>query len=53
MNPREIKQLCKAIAECQRRGEITTQQAKTLQGQAKHGRVDAALAGIKAIYDRM
>lgn len=53
MTPRETKQLCKAIAACCERGEITKQQAKTLQGQAKHGHPETALAGLKTIYDRM
>jgi hypothetical protein len=49
---KEVKDLCKVIAECVRRGELTKQQGKTLIGQAKHGDYVGAMKGIERIYSR-
>lgn len=46
MTPRDIKRLCRTVAEYQRSGLLTAQQAKTIQGQAKRGDVLAALRGL-------
>ena len=53
MTPKQVKQFCQAVAAACARGELTKQQAKTLQGQAKHGNHRAALKGLQTIYDRM
>lgn len=46
------KDFCKAVKACQQRGEITTQQARTLIGQAKHGDIAGAMRGIERMYSR-
>lgn len=47
---KRTKDLCKVIAECVNRGELTKQQGKTLIGQAKHGDYAGAIRGIERIY---
>lgn len=47
-----VKELCKVIAECVKRGELTRQQGRTLMGQAKHGDYAGAMRGIERIYNR-
>lgn len=49
---KQTKDLCKCIAECVRRGELTKQQGKTLIGQAKHGDLAGTMRGIERIYGR-
>jgi hypothetical protein len=49
---KRTKDLCKVIAECVKRGELTKQQGRTLIGQAKHGDYDGAMRGIERIYNR-
>ena len=49
---KQVKDLCKVIAECVKRGELTKQQGKTLMGQAKHGDYAGAMSGIERIYSR-
>ena len=49
---KRTKDLCKVIAECVRRGELTKQQGKTLMGQAKYGDYAGAMKGIERIYSR-
>lgn len=49
---RRVKEACKAIAECVKRGELTSQQGKTLMGQAKHGDYEGAMRGLERIYRR-
>ena len=49
---KEVKDLCKVISECVRRGELTRQQGKTLMGQAKHGDYAGAMRGLERIYSR-
>ena len=49
---KRTKDLCKVIAECVKRGELTKQQGKTLIGQAKHGDYVGAMRGIERIYIR-
>ena len=46
------KDFCKAVRACMQRGEITTQQARTLIGQAKHGDLAGAMRGVERIYSR-
>ena len=45
-----VKGFCRVVRECEGRGEITRQQARTLMGQAKHGDVDGALRGLGRLY---
>lgn len=47
---RQTKELCRVIAACVARGEITRQQGKTLMGQAKRGDRAGAMRGIERIY---
>lgn len=47
---KRTKDLCKVIAECVKRGELTKQQGRTLMGQAKHGDYAGAMRGIERIY---
>lgn len=47
---KQVRDLCKVISECVRRGELTKQQGKTLTGQAKHGGYKGAMRGIERIY---
>ena len=47
---KQTKDLCRCIAECVKRGELTKQQGKTLIGQAKHGDYEGAMSGIERIY---
>ena len=49
---KQVKDLCRVIAECVKRGELTKQQGKTLMGQAKHGDYAGATRGIERIYSR-
>lgn len=49
---KQVKDLCRCIAECVKRGELTRQQGKTLMGQAKHGDYAGAMRGIERIYSR-
>lgn len=52
MTPRDIKRLCRTVAEYQRSGLLTAQQAKTIQGQAKRGDALAALDGLRRLIPR-
>lgn len=47
---RQVKDLCRVISGCVKRGELTKQQGKTLMGQAKHGDYAGAMKGIERIY---
>lgn len=47
---KQVKDLCKCISECVRRGELTKQQGKTLIGQAKHGDYAGAMSGLGRLY---
>lgn len=49
---KQTKDLCKVIATCVKRGELTKRQGKTLMGQAKHGDYAGAMRGIERIYSR-
>lgn len=49
---KRTKDLCKVIAECVKRGELTKQQGRTLIGQAKHGDYAGAMRGIERVYSR-
>lgn len=49
---KRTKDLCKVIAECVKRGELTKQQGKTLIGQAKSGDYVGTMRGIDRIYNR-
>lgn len=49
---RQTKELCRVIAACVERGELTAQQGRTLAGQAKHGDREAALRGLARLYRR-
>ena len=49
---KQVKDLCRVISACVRRGELTKQQGKTLIGQAKHGDYVGAMRGIERIYGR-
>ena len=49
---KQVKDLCRVIGACVKRGELTKQQGKTLIGQAKHGDYTGAMRGIERIYNR-
>jgi len=49
---KQVKDLCKAIATCVKRGDLTKQHGKTLMGQAKHGDYAGAMRGLERIYSR-
>lgn len=49
---KQTKDLCRVIAACVKRGELTKQQGKTLMGQAKHGDYAGAMRGIERVYRR-
>lgn len=42
-----------AVRAAEERGELTRQQSRTLQGQAKSGDLRGALTGLERIYRRM
>lgn len=48
----QVKDFCRVISACVKRGELTKQQGKTLIGQAKHGDYVGAMRGIERIYNR-
>ena len=52
MMQKKVKELCRVISACVKRGELTKQQGKTLVGQAKSGDYDGALRGLERIYSR-
>jgi hypothetical protein len=47
-----IKDFCKVISACVKRGELSKQQGRTLIGQAKHGDLSGAMRGVERIYTR-
>lgn len=49
---KQVKDLCRVIAACVQRGELTKQQGKTLMGQAKHGDYAGAMRGLERMYNR-
>lgn len=49
----EVREFCRCVRECVRRGELTRQQGRTLMGQAKHGDMEGALRGLRRLYERM
>lgn len=49
---KQVKDLCRVISACVKRGELTKQQGKTLMGQAKNGDYAGAIKGIERIYSR-
>ena len=49
---KQVKDLCRCIAEYVKRGELTRQQGKTFMGQAKHGDYAGAMRGIERICSR-
>lgn len=48
-----MREFCRCVRECVRRGELTRQQGRTLMGQAKHGDLAGALRGLRRLYERM
>lgn len=49
----EIGGFVRAIRAAEERGEITRQQRRTLEGQAKNGDLRGAYKGLVTIYGRM
>lgn len=49
---KQTKDLCKVIAECVKRGDLTRQQGRTLMGQAKSGDCSGAMRGIERMFSR-
>lgn len=46
----EIKGFCRVVRACEERGELTRQQRRTLEGQAKHGDLLGAYRGLERLY---
>lgn len=49
----DVGGFCRAVRAAMERGEITWQQARTLQGQAKKGDLKGAYKGLTTLYGRM
>jgi polyhydroxyalkanoate synthesis regulator phasin len=49
MTAKSISDMCKAIRDLVRRGELTRQQGKTLMGQCKHGDLEGARKGLERL----
>ena len=45
----EVRQLCRAVRAAVERGDMTRQQGRTIMGQAKHGDIEGAKAGLRRI----
>ena len=46
----EIRGFCRVVRACEERGELTMQQRRTLEGQAKHGDLMGAYRGLERLY---
>ena len=46
---KQVSDMCKAIRDLMRRGELTRQQGKTLMGQCKHGDPEGARKGLERL----
>lgn len=49
----EVGGFCRAVRAAESRGELTKQQARTLEGQAKKGDLRGAYRGLERIYLRL
>lgn len=52
MRPREIKDFCRVVSKASHDGLLSKQQAKTLIGQAKSGKLNEAMRGVETIMGR-
>ena len=52
MSAAAVRRFCRVVRECERRGELTRQQARTIIGQAKAGDLEGALRGLGRLYPR-